>query len=319
MLNKKIAVLLWLYHNDLDKEFFDLLYPVQQYVDIHLALCEDNENSDTINLFNRMNNIKQITFMPNCGADILPFINQLQSISADNYEYFFKIHSKKSFWGENDVGDWRVMLLDNLIGSKKALLDNINYINKTKKGMYGCNSLLYNQNDLPSNLHNNQINYLTELLNLNEFTSVFFAGTMFAGNTSLYKQYLNSETVDKLTQLLSQEKGKIEETPTGTYSHAMERVLGYIGASQEVGYLNQEYICIKISDPVVKQTYPYLDFNIMYNNDIYCVLQSSLYGSVIERSDKTLRIHWKQNGTTIEYSKIRDNIYVNSLHTGAGV
>lgn len=318
MLNKKTAVLLWLYHNDLDREFFDLLYPLQPYVDVYLALCKDNKNSHSINLFNTMNNIKEIKFMDNCGADIIPFLKQLNSISASHYDYFFKIHTKKSQWGHNFVCNWRAMLLDNLLGSEKIFLDNMDYIKRTKKDMYGCKPLLYNQDDM-SEMHSDKINELMEVLNFNDSKKhFFFGGNMFAGKTSLYKQYFNIETLRKITRLLSKEKGKIDEKPGGTYCHAMERIFGYFG-SQNIGYLNKDYICIKNSDPVSKKSHQYLDFTVMYNKDIYCIQQPSLYGSIKNITDDTLEIYWAQPKQTTQYRKIRKNIYVNSLHMHAGV
>jgi lipopolysaccharide biosynthesis protein len=93
---KKIAVLIWLYHEDLAKEIYDLLKPISQYVDIFLALCEDKNNRSIIDTMSGLNNVKNISFFPNCGADIYSFINQIRNVNPEEYEYFIKIHSKKN-------------------------------------------------------------------------------------------------------------------------------------------------------------------------------------------------------------------------------
>lgn len=92
---KKLAILIWMYHNDLAGEFFDLLYPLQDLVDIHLSFCQDNDNLKSLSQFNNLSNIKSITYYPNIGADLYSFINDLSLIQN---EYFIKLHTKKSNW-----------------------------------------------------------------------------------------------------------------------------------------------------------------------------------------------------------------------------
>jgi len=311
---KKIAVLIWLYHEDLAKEIYDLLKPISQYVDIFLALCEDKNNRSIIDTMSGLNNVKNISFFPNCGADIYSFINQITNVNPEEYEYFIKIHSKKNNWGENKICNWRAMLLDNIIGSQKIFEENIKYIDTTNAGMYGCKPLLYDEDKIDSSPHKPKIKELMNMLDIEQYTDhQFFGGTMFVGKVSLYQKVLNNYT-DRICYLLSKEKGKIEENRNGTYSHAMERILGYIGCSGGLRYLHNDYVCIKTSSNDLKKSYPYLDFRIMYNNDIYCLLQPSIYGSITKISDDGFSVIWKQMNKLANYSKIRDNIYTRCLN-----
>ena len=45
--NQKLGVLLWLYHTELDTEFYRLLHSVSDQVDIYLSLCSENNNKST--------------------------------------------------------------------------------------------------------------------------------------------------------------------------------------------------------------------------------------------------------------------------------
>ena len=59
MKTKKIAVCLWLFHEQLREEYFQLLHPLREYIDLFLGLPKDcNCNDQTIKLFaNSFSNI----------------------------------------------------------------------------------------------------------------------------------------------------------------------------------------------------------------------------------------------------------------------
>jgi lipopolysaccharide biosynthesis protein len=66
---KKIAVLIWIYHEYLTDEIIRLLRDTTPFFDLYIGLCEDNKNTDTINELAKLNNVKSIQFYPNFGVE----------------------------------------------------------------------------------------------------------------------------------------------------------------------------------------------------------------------------------------------------------
>jgi len=311
---KKIAILIWMYHNDLAVEFFDLLYPLQDLVDIHLSFCQDNDNLKSLSQFNNLSNIKSISYYPNIGADLYSFINTLPDIET---EYFIKIHSKKSLWGVDNKCNWRAMLLDSLIKNRDTLIDNVKYMDKYSLGSIGCRPLIYK--DVGS-VHSHKVNDICQIIGLvdNPKNNLFVGGNMFMGRTKTYQNYVNENTIELLNNLLELECGKIKENKNGTYSHALERVLGYIGNTQNLKSCPLNTFRIKILDNQLTNKIQYFHIRKMYNNEIYCVEQPNLYGRVNGDSKdlETIQIFWKHKQQEIlaTYQKISQNTYINKIH-----
>lgn len=319
-MSSKLAVLLWLYHADLAQEFYELLKPCSDLIDIHLSLCEDNDNAAALKTLNKLNSIKSISYYPNCGADIYSFINEINKIDSCIYPYFMKIHSKKSKWGIKNVCNWRAILLDNLIGDRQTLIKNIKDIDNTNYGMYGCEPLVYDENSSDNQLHKKNIKELIKIIGPNNFEEkLFFGGTMFFGKTELYQKYLTFNRINKICNLLKLESGKINEDRGGTYSHAMERLLGYIGCSAGIGYCEPETIKVKVYDQQLLRTCDFLSLRIMYNKEVYCTEQPSIYGSVTSVTKDSLKIHWYNTNVLATYIQTENNVYSNSRHLNGGV
>lgn len=310
---KKLAILIWMYHNDLADEFLELLYPLQDLVDIHLSFCQDNDNLKSLSQFNNLSNIKSITYYPNIGADLYSFINDLSLIQN---EYFIKLHTKKSNWGNNGRCNWRAMLLDSLIGNRDTLIKNIQYIEKYKLGSIGCGSLIYNNLE---NKHSYHINKICQIINLEKTVKkLFFAGNMFMGKTKLFQDYINSNTINQLNELLQLEGGKINDINQGTYSHGMERVLGYMGAKEKLYPCPLSTFKIRVIDQSLVDKIQYLHIRRMYNSEVYCIEQPNIYGKLLSESagGKTLQISWRSQGKEIlaVYHQISKRIYLNEKH-----
>lgn len=311
---KKISIIAWLYHNDLADEFFDLLYPLEDLVNIHLCLCQDNNNLNILSKFNSLNSIQNIRYYPNVGADLYSFINTLPDIKT---EYFIKIHSKKSLWGVNNKCNWRAMLLDSLIGNRDTLIDNVKYMNKYSLGSIGCRPLIYK--DVGS-VHSYKVNDICQIIGLVDHpkNNLFVGGNMFMGRTKTYQNYLNENTIELLNNLLELECGKIKENKNGTYSHALERVLGYIGNTQSLKSCPFHSFRIKVLDNQLVNKTKYLHIRKMYNNEIYCIEQPNLYGRVNDDSkdSEIIQIFWKHKQQEIlaTYQKISQNTYINKIH-----
>lgn len=310
--HKKIAVLLWLYHTDLAEEFYELLKDFSDFVDIYLSLCEDNDNNIALQTLNKLNNIKSISYYPNCGADIYSFINEVHKIDSDTYPYFIKIHSKKSTWGSNKHCNWRCILLDSLIGNKQILSRNIDLMEKKDANYLSTYSMTYMDNNM---YHEKQIHELLKLLGFSTETKdkKFNGGNMFMGRTKFYQDTL-AKYKEKILDLISKERGKINERYGGTYCHAMERIFGYMVDPHKFVRAPLDTIKIKTSQEDTKKTkLKYLHFRKLYNNDIYCIEQPNIYGTLDSFNEDSFTVAWKHISSTklATYQRICKNTYCN--------
>ncbi len=216
----KVAVVLYLYNTDLWDEYKILLENIpNSKIKLYIGLCKHTQYANIINDLYKSNLNYYLTFHSNFGGDIAPFLSQLKHIHEP---YFIKIHGKKSLW-KNRI-NWRKDL-NNLL--KTSIVEyTINTLASNNIGMIGhAKYLMYDR----MCIHTQKIKELCNILTLNYSllkNSAFFAGSMFISKTHIFqKAFL--PYVDILLSLLSNEKLKINET-CGTYSHALERIFGYL-------------------------------------------------------------------------------------------
>ncbi|MFM1505188.1 rhamnan synthesis F family protein [Yersinia enterocolitica] len=156
--------------------------------------------------------------MPNYGRDILPFLICLQLIVIEKYEYFVKVHTKRS-QHLNDNGAWFNNNLDYLVGNKNATDGLFSIMSDDEPQIYG-EYILPIQDHIANNIH-----WLTYLLE-KEPASVeasFIPGTMFIGNRAFL--VLIRDLQLHLFQI-EKENGQLD----GCYVHAIERYFGYIAS-----------------------------------------------------------------------------------------
>ena len=55
---------------------------------------------------------------------------------------------------------------------------------------------------------------------------------MFMSRTDIFKKYFNPEIILKISSLI--EGGKVEDKNSGTYTHALERIFGYIITNEKM-------------------------------------------------------------------------------------
>lgn len=307
---KKIAVIVWLYHNDLSSEFISLLNSTYDFFDIYLCLCKDNNNAQALSKFQTLSNLKSVSLYPNIGADIYSFINEICCIDHKKYDYFIKIHSKKSRWGIKNICNWRAMLFTSLIADKDNIIRNIKFMDKFKLGSIGCRPLIY---DNTESIHKYKITEFEKIMKVNFITRYFVGGNIFMGRTKLFQKYIAPYKEDIL-KLISTESGKVSETYSGTYCHAFERILGYIGSTQ--GLLGSPEKSIRIITPSKDIPAKKLNFVTLYNRDIYCVQNPSIYGYVKDISDEHMDVIWNNSTspTLRTYVKINKNSYIGIRH-----
>jgi lipopolysaccharide biosynthesis protein len=309
----KIAVLLQLYSLDRLPEFDQLLSNLNN-VSIFLSTSNKNQHSNTLKDFikKHQSNIKDTTLHKNYGVDIAPFLQQLKKLNAETYPYFIKLHSKSSFFGTKLHVDWGSILIDSLIGNRYTFDKNYKILQQQHNGM-----ISHRYFTLTENQGNNiqKIKHLCNILNIN-YDKVsnmgFAAGSMYASKTKLFQKYLQKH-IDYLDLLLSNEVGKVNDanTDNGTYSHALERICGYLVHNEEIKIapsITKNYI-------IFNNEYRRLHLHITYNGIAYLAEDAHIYGKIIENNDKLMRIKWlhlDNHDFITEYKKISDNKLIRS-------
>lgn len=304
--DKKLTILLWLYHTDLTSEFYDLLRPLEQYINIRLSICGEQDNNHSISTLTQLTNVESIRFFNNIGADIYSFLDELKYV---NTPYFLKLHSKKSVWGTHRHCHWRSILLDSFIGDITTLKRNIEILSNNT-GYLSCYPFTYTNYESRSSSKILQILQTLKIKSNGIKSRKFTGGNMFGGNTELFRQIFVPH-LSKLQDILSKESGKVNEGAEGTYCHALERIFGYIA------YINQHRL--RYSAPsLIKIIIPNIDnkmlyFRKLYNHNIYCYNQANIFGNIIQDNDDQILINWLHSDKEQinNYIKVAKNTYIN--------
>jgi len=228
----RIAVHLHLYYHDLWDEFSSMFEYLKKYdYDIYITL---SNGSATIGQTKWIKDkIKSdypgaiIIDADNKGLDIGAFLVFIEHILKCNksYNYVLKLHTKKSVNSAGaDFGlNWRRQLYTPLVSTQK-IVDSVidKFSTNDKIGMIGNISWISDYEG--SNRKN--IDELKTILNIRTKHRRFIGGTMFWITFPIIKKYFNQSNISKIYNLL--ESNYFTDYDSGTYTHAMERILGYI-------------------------------------------------------------------------------------------
>lgn len=297
---KKLAVCLQCYHADLWPEIERLLYPYRDYIKLYVALCKDNTFEYDIENFDH-----HISYHKNYGADIAPFLYQLQLLKED---FFIKIHSKKSRFGRNNQVNWRAILLNDFFASKEIFFSNIKSISSNDCGMI-CNKLFLLKNIEDSNA--SKMQHLCKILKINynyAKQSSFAAGTMFLSRTKFFQNKLNDKFFE-INKLLEQESGNVSAITTGSYSHSLERIFGYLVAENKLNFCFPNYETIKIVNKEAPNK-EYFNLIKLYNDECYIVENPELFGEYSVNKNNQVVINWKHvsNGYRQIYNRLNEKL-----------
>lgn len=300
----KIAVILWLYHNDLTDEFLQLLVPIKKYIKVYLQLCIDNTNNDTIDKFNDSGLEYVISYHKNSGVDVRPFLIDLPKIEE---KYFIKIHSKKSSLGQRGYINWRAMLLHSLVGNREVFLCNfLRMQNDSSIGMIGCENLI--MDSIGKNI--DQFNSLNRILDINiDLNKIkYIGGNMFLSRTELFHNILsNNKNYSKIIDILNTEDNKPVQIKDGTYAHALERLFGSIIIYEKLDIKEEckQYISIlNNSAPNGKNFH----MTILYNNECYLAEDISVYGKILNSSTTEILWYHIKPIKSHTYKKIKNDL-----------
>lgn len=228
----KIAIHLHLYYQDLWDEFSSIFKNLDDYEhDIYITLTKGSATvGQTEWIKNKIHNEfanATVIEIENKGLDVGAFLSILEHITANNksYDYMLKLHTKKSVKSAGvEFGvNWRRQLYKPLIGDVNTVTRIINKMNNNDNiGMSGNTAWISDY----QGLNKARIDELKRILNIKTNNKRFIGGTMFWIKYPILMKYFNSQTINKVHTLL--ETGYFTDYENGTYTHALERILGYI-------------------------------------------------------------------------------------------
>lgn len=153
---------------------------------------------------------------PNIGRDILPFLMACRFLSIDSYEYFIKLHTKRSSHA-NDGGAWFYESLHSLIGNPEITEIMAERLPKESPSIYGCSTM-----PLQDHYVNNRF-WMEHLIGApyKDASAEFVPGTMFMGNGAFLRA---TDKRNLWHEVFEDECGQLD----GCLAHALERMFGYI-------------------------------------------------------------------------------------------
>ena len=230
----KILVHFHLYYHEQLDYFLSKLSNITN-CDWDLYVTYSEENIDSINKILKIKPNAKFIKVNNIGYDVLPFINLINSINLDEYDYILKIHTKRFMQKaefpngykykdkNNNKYFWRNMLIEPLIGSKRQFKKNLKFLSRQLDiGMIADESYFIR---IDINTHSETKKSLEELykkLGINDNYNYFLAGTMFIIKSDVLKIYqqlnIDEQNFDKISK-------------SGTYksfAHTLERTFAAI-------------------------------------------------------------------------------------------
>lgn len=225
-----IAAIIHLYYIDLWIEIQSYLANLDKFgYDLYITLSEDCESNilEAIKTqIYKMYPDAVIIECPNRGMDIGPFVSVMDHISkvGKSYDYFVKIHSKKSLIasGAEEGAKWRRYLYEGLLGSPTKI-DRILHIFEQNPdvGMIGPRGMLIEKSSSDQaaneNLNQDKMKELSRKLKVTDTTLQFFRGSMFwCRFRPMFDAIVESE--------LSVDTFEFGHAPDKSFAHAMERL-----------------------------------------------------------------------------------------------
>ncbi len=245
----KIAVHLHIfYYNQVDY-FLKKLQSLSDY-NYDLFVTLPDENTEVIRKIKAFKSNTKIWAVGNRGYDVGPFIDFLNKINLDNYDFILKLHTKGTSWSQCTKlnkryisnYDWAHLMINALLESKETIAHNLDLFKKNQNiAMVGSQSCLTSEKQCFQGLIN-EINGILTKLNLPNITScTFIAGTMFMARSAIFKPLQEKYLISDFAST----NGRVKD---GTLAHVFERVFGILasqGNNQIQGIGNENWIKYK--------------------------------------------------------------------------
>ncbi len=188
--------------------------------DLYVTLVENNP--DIINQIKQFKPDAKIIIIQNKGYDIWPFIQILNLVNLEDYDFILKCHTKnyrrtKKFYGKGYR--WRNYLINALLKNKKTFKNNlITMLENPEIGLIGSKVTLATMGSKEAE-DTDLFEKLCEKYNFPVNKGKFIAGTIFLARAKCYERIKNMK-------LTSEDFNETLHTNSGaSMSHAMERLL----------------------------------------------------------------------------------------------
>ena len=234
---KPILVHCHIYYTEMWPELKQCIQNIAPYpFDLYVTMVE--RNYTLLENIIRFKPDAHIDLVPNKGFDIAPFIDVLNKVNLNDYDYIIKLHTKRDMpkgtlvngWNLS-VNKWRKACFAFLKSSKNFKTCLKAFEEDKKLGMIGDFHLISNKDKASKTSVNLAIEKLKNL-NFIPKEYCYVMGTMFIGRANLFEPLHRLNL--SLNDFSSSERGK-DELP-----YALERLFGYLIGAQ--GY--------KIKDPI---------------------------------------------------------------------
>nr|QIM10662.1 hypothetical protein PlAlph_5540 [uncultured Alphaproteobacteria bacterium] len=241
----KILIHFHLYYIDQLDYFLDKISNVQGCnYDLYVTMVEKNEKAEEkIHLrFPQAH----ILLVPNQGYDVGPFIDVLNRVNLNDYDYVLKIHTKNTTLNNGDKINgrwisrkcWMPLLVESLIGSKKIFIQNLHQFEKRPNiGMLASKHLITSSTDSYKNIKELVYNTIKRLgFNIPQKLT-FVAGTMFMARAHLFLPII------KAGYTLNDFEATGKTSQGNQLAHAFERAFGVMVSEQYNTICGNSYKC----------------------------------------------------------------------------
>lgn len=287
-MQKKVAVLLWLYHIDKWPTIKYLLEPIKDKISLFAGVCSETCSEAFYTEINDfcIKTDGKLSYFENIGKELNSFLYQISELDEKKYPIFIKLHSQKKHLSNRYSMPWLEYLLNDIIGHEETFMSNVGEFYRNKECGMIANSFLkidadqyYRQNEeLVNKLCDSigiDINYLDY--------KCFIGGSIFMSRTDIFKRHITKDFADSINNLLH----KDTETNNNNLLVSMEMILSYLPI----------YYKLKILPSNLTQIYATDDKNINIvkapNNMVYIQEIPFIWGKIIEQTSEHISIKWK--------------------------
>ncbi len=233
MKDYRLAVHIHIFYKHMWKEIKSYLNNITIPYDLYVTLVDDDKNliSD-IKIFHKE---AKVWIVENRGYDVGPFIDFLNKINLNDYDYILKLHTK-GHSGKNKFTDlfkeryvyfehkdlWNDLLIKSLVGTKNIFEKNLSHFSKDEKlGMIGSKYLICNL----SKSYKKSLPQIPGLKYPKASDIKFIAGTMFMVKSPLLQPIKDNFKISNFEPT----DGKVKDK---ALAHYIERLFGCVVLSQ---------------------------------------------------------------------------------------
>ena len=225
--SSNIAVVIHLYYTDMLPYFLEKLENISHIKYDLFITVPDHRTAEVIDIKIKLPEAR-VVVVPNCGRDVLPFVEVIRKIQNQGYIKVLKLHSKKSPH-RSDGELWRDKIINSLLPKNKKLLDGLlKTLDNKKTALIGPSgeymSLLVNFS-ATAHYVKNLVGKIVDTKDADDLTRTsdeygFFAGTMFWARIDALTEIVNDISAEDFEPEQGQEDS--------TLAHGLERLFNVI-------------------------------------------------------------------------------------------